>query len=153
MAYDDVKEFEGEEYKGMPVGGEHSWIYPDGLWRERKVAPDRWEFDFTSIKERERAAPAGSGCPPGTQYLWYILARQRVRKIDEDTYHTFMSGVKHKVAHRRPAWHRWSSGYPGQPSQEERIAGILEEALEGLRNRGSREDGSTAEGRGLLVSR
>jgi len=142
MAYDDVKEFEGEEYTGMPVGGEHSWIYPNGVWRERKVAPDRWEFDFTSLKERERSAPAGSGCPPGTQYLWYILARQRVRKIDEDAYHTFMSGVKHKVAHRRPAWHKWSSEYPGQASVEERIVAVLEATLAGLRDETSGTDDS-----------
>jgi len=86
MGYDDLKEFEGEEYTGMSVGGEHSWIYPHGLWRERKVAPDRWEFTFTSLKERERSAPEVSGVPPKTQYHWYILAHQRVRKIDQDTF-------------------------------------------------------------------
>ncbi len=68
MAYDDLKEFEGETYAGMAVGREHTWIYPNGLWRERKVAPDEWEFDFTSIKEREqsreaRAAVRGRGAP------------------------------------------------------------------------------------------
>ncbi len=126
MVYDDLKEFEGETYTGMPVGGEHSWIYPNGLWREQKVGPDRWEFTFTSIKERERSAPAGSGVPPNTQYHWYILAHQRVRKIDEDSYHTFMSGVKYKLAHKRPYWRRWSSEYPDQRSERERVIAILE---------------------------
>lgn len=135
MAYDDLKEFEGETYAGMAVGGEHAWIYPNGLWRESKVAPDRWTFTFTSIKERERAAPEGSGVPVGTQYHWYILADQRVRKIDADTYHTFMSGVKHKVAHKRPHWRKWSSEYPDQPSESERVVRILEETLAGLRAR------------------
>src|SRR5436309_7659474 len=133
MAYDEVKEFEGEEYTGMAVGGEHSWIYPNGLWREQKVAPDRWEFTFRSLKERERSAPAGSGCPPGTQYHWYLLAHQRVRKIDQVTYATVMTGVKNKLAHRRPEWRKWSSQYPGQASEDERLATILEDALVELR--------------------
>lgn len=133
MAYDDLKEFEGEEYSGMPVGGQHAWIYPHGLWRERKVAPDVWEFDFTSIKEREQSAPVGSGCPPNTQYHWYILAHQRVRKIDADAYHTFMSGVKYKLAHRRPHWRRWSSQYPGQEPERNRVIAILEATLARLR--------------------
>lgn len=133
MAYDDIKEFNGQKYTGMRVGGEHAWIYPNGLWRERKVAPDRWEFIFSSIKERERKAPVGSGAPPDTQYHWYILAHQRVRKIDSDTYRTFMQGVKHKLAHRRPNWHRWSNQYPQQPSEREKITAILEAALTQLR--------------------
>jgi hypothetical protein len=134
MSYDDVKEFEGEAYSGMAVGGEHSWIYPHGLWHEQKVAPDRWIFTFRSIKERERAAPAGSGADRGAQFHWYLIAHQRVRKIDADTYDTFMSGVKHKVAHRRPGWRKWSSGYPDQPSEQKRITEILEEALREVRD-------------------
>jgi len=133
MAYDDLKEFAGEEYSGMAVGGEHSWIYPNGLWRERKVAPDRWEFTFSSIKERERPAPQGSGAPPKTLYHWYLLAHQRVRKVDADTYTTFMSGLKYKVAHKRPQWRKWSSQYPGQESEQERVIAILEETLSGLK--------------------
>lgn len=137
MAFDDLKEFEGRTYTGMAVGGEHSWIYPSGLWRERKLAPDRWEFTFTSIKHRERSAPPGSGVPIGTRYHWYILAHQWVRKIDADAYHTFMSGVKYKVAHRRPNWRKWSCEYPEQPSERMKITAILEETLRLLRQEGS----------------
>lgn len=133
MAYDDFKEFRGRTYTGMRVGGEHTWIYPNGIWRECKVEPDRWDFTFSSIKERERSAPPGSGVPPGTQYYWYILAHQRVRKVDEDTYRTLMTGVKHKVAHRRPHWRTWSTGYPDQPSEREKILAILEAALAQLK--------------------
>jgi hypothetical protein len=129
MAYDDLKVYQGEEYAGMAVGGEHSWIYPNGLWREQKVAPDRWEFTFASIKERERSAPVGSGVPPNTQYHWYILAHQRVRKLDEDTYTTFMSGTKYKLAHKRPHWRKWSTQYPAQKTEHERIVEILEATL------------------------
>jgi len=134
MAYDDVKEFEGETYSGMAVGGEHTWLYPNGLWHETKVAPDKWEFTFASLKERERSAPAGSGVPVGTEYHWYILAHQRVRKIDADSYTTFMSGLKYKVAHKRPHWRKWSSEYPEQPSEREKLTAILEETLEGARS-------------------
>jgi len=129
VAYDDVKEFEGETYSGMAVGGEHTWLYPNGLWKETKVAPDRWDFTFNSIKERERSAPPGSGVPVGTQYHWYILADQRVRKIDADSYTTFMSGVKYKLAHKRPHWRKWSSEYPEQTSETEKLIDILEGTL------------------------
>src|SRR5947209_9869352 len=129
VAYDDVKEFGGETYSGMAVGGEHTWLYPNGLWRETKVAPDRWDFTFNSIKERERSAPPGSGVPVGTQYHWYILAHQRVRKIDADSYTTLMSGVKYKIAHKRPHWRKWSSEYPDQPSESQKLSDVLEETL------------------------
>lgn len=133
MAYDDLKEFAGQPYTGMSVGGQHTWVYPKGLWRERKTAPDTWEFTFSSIKQRERSAPVGSGVPLQTQYHWYILADQRVRKIDEDSYSTFMTGVKYKVAHKRPHWRKWSSEYPDQPSAIEKVVSILESTLAQLR--------------------
>lgn len=133
MAYEDVKEFEGHRYTGMSIGGEHVWTYPKGRWRERKVAPERWEFTFASVKERERSAPEGSGVPEGTQFHWYILAHQRARKVDKDCYTTFMEGVKHKIAHRRPHWRRWSSEYPDQRPERDRLVDILEAALTELR--------------------
>lgn len=133
MAYDDLKEFDGRGYTGMTVGGTHQWTYPRGIWKERKVAPDQWEFTFTSTKERERKAPVGSGAPSNTRYHWYILAHQRVRKVDSNSYSTFMTGVKYKLAHRRPTWHRWSNQYPGRPSERETIMAILEEMLDRLR--------------------
>ncbi len=137
MVYDDVKDFGGQQYTGMAVGGEHVWIYPHGLWRERKVTPDRWEFTFSSLKEREGEAPEGSGALPDTQYHWYILAHQRVRKVDKDSYTTLMEGVKYKVAHKRPHWLRWSSEYPEQPTDRERLIVILEEALARVRGESS----------------
>lgn len=133
MGYDDLKEHEGRRYTGMSVGGAHAWRYRDGLWKEVKVAPDRWEFSFESRKERMRPAPAGSGAAAGAQYHWYLLADQRVRKLDANAYATQMNGVKYKVAHKRPHWQRWSSEYPDQPSERERVIAILEEALRGLK--------------------
>jgi len=134
MAYDDLKEFHGDTYRGMAVGGQHAWIYPNGLWREEKVAPDRWDFTFVSMKERERSAPVGSGVPVGTQYHWYILAHQRVRKIDADSYTTFMSGVKYKIAHKKPYWRKWSSECPDQPSEREKLIAILQAAIDEVHN-------------------
>ncbi|MGQ9582154.1 MAG: hypothetical protein ACUVV6_01395 [Thermoplasmatota archaeon] len=136
MAYDDLKRFGERIYSGMPVGGRHVWEYPNGLWRERKVAPDRWEFSFSSMKRRATAAPEGSGAPPGTEYHWYIMAHQRVRKLDRDAYETFMEGVKHKLAHKRPHWRGWSTDYPGRPSERQMLMAILERALYELKGEG-----------------
>lgn len=134
MAYDDVKEFEGETYRGMAVGGRHRWAYTDAVWREEKVAPDRWDFTLTSVKRRDEPAPAGSGVPPLTEFHWYLLAHQWVRKIDADSYDTFMSGVKYKLAHKRPHWRDWSDAYPGNPSSQARVVRILEETLTRMRD-------------------
>jgi hypothetical protein len=134
MSYDDLKDFHGQAYSGMSVGGQHTWIYPNGRWQERKVAPDRWEFTFSSLKERERSAPDGSGVPDGTQFHWYLMAHQRVRKVDKDCYTTFMDGVKYKIAHKRPHWRKWSDEYPDQVPERERLGAILEDALASLRD-------------------
>ena len=133
MAFDDLKDFHGRAYSGMPVGGRHGWHYTDATWRERKVAPDEWEFSFRSVKRRMQSAPAGSGAPPGTLYHWYILADQRVRKIDEDSYTTFMSGLKYKIAHKRPHWRRWSCDYPDQRPERDKVVSILEATLSRLK--------------------
>ncbi len=133
MAYDELKEFDGEAYSGMAVGGRHMWHYTDAVWREEKVAPDRWDFSLTSVKRRGESAPPGSGVPPLTEYHWYLLAHQWVRKIDADSYHTFMSGVKYKLAHKRPQWRAWSDVYPGNSSSQESVIRILEDTLDRLR--------------------
>lgn len=133
MAFDGVKAFEGRPYSGMRVGGEHRWIYPGGRWSERKVAPDRWEFAFDSLKERETSAPAGSGATVGTEYHWYLLAHQWVRKLDADAYATHMEGMKHKVAHKRAHWRRWNCEYPDQVPERDRLVAILEESLAQIR--------------------
>ncbi len=133
MAYDDVKDFDGEEYTGMAVGGQHTWHYTDALWHERKTAPDKWEFTLTSVKKRDRPAPPGSGAAVFTEYHWYLLADQWVRKIDADSYTTFMSGLKYKVAHKRPHWRVWSDEYPGNASSRDHVLEILEEATDRVR--------------------
>ncbi|MDD1669523.1 MAG: hypothetical protein LUO97_06950 [Methanomicrobiales archaeon] len=133
VSYDDLKEYRGKVYSGMPVGSGHVWEYPKGIWEERKAAPDRWEFTFSSLKRRSREAPEGSGVPVGTGYHWFILAHQKVRKLDKDSYATSMEGVKFKVAHRRPHWRGWSTEYPDHEPEKEILIRILEEELERLK--------------------
>jgi hypothetical protein len=129
MSFDDPKEFNGRKYTGMVVGGEHHWQYPDGVWDKRKISPDTWSFKFTSLKQRVKAAPVGSGVPLHTGYLWYITADQKVEKLDADTYATVMEGSKFKMGHRRPYWKNWSYAYPGQLSYRQRLIKILRETL------------------------
>ncbi len=132
MGYDDLKNHDGSIYTGMSVGGFHDWKYAHGRWQERKLAPDRWTFEFRSPKIRRREAPPGSGAATSTGYHWYILADQHVRKIDKDTYDTLMTGLKFKVGHRRPRWNRWSYDYPRQKSCRERVLEILKDTVREL---------------------
>ena len=133
MAYDDAKLHRGRRYAGMRVGASHDWDYVDGRWRETKVSPDQWAFEFRSRKQRRRVAPAGTGAPEGTNYHWFLLAHQRVRKLDENAYSTMMEGMKWKVAHRRPSWPRWSSEYAEGTPARDRVIEILEETARAMR--------------------
>ena len=143
-AYDDSKQAGRRSYTGMRVGGVHHWEYPDGRWSERKVTPDRWAIHFTSTKRRKgRGAPAGSGAKVGAEYHWFILAHQRARKLDANSYATEMVGTKHLVAFRQPGWSRWSSQFRGHKSQKERLRALLQAALDSL-------DGADDPGAGLL---
>lgn len=74
--YNALKTFQGQVYSGMAVGGSHTWNYDQGVWKETKVEPDRWEIDYTSTKRRARTAPKGSGVPVGAQYHWFIVGHQ-----------------------------------------------------------------------------
>ena len=132
MSFDDLKSFNGMKYSGMSVGGAHHWNYPDGVWEETKVAPDRWKFKFTSHKRRQVPAPVGSGVPLKTQYHWYILGNQRVVKIDKDSYETVMEGMKYKIGHRRPYWKNFSYVYPGQITYRQKLIQIFREMLKQL---------------------
>lgn len=107
--YNQLKEFEGKKYMGMRVGGSHTWYYDRGEWKEKKVAPDKWEFDYAVTKRRAGHAPEGSGVPVGTEYHWYILAHQSVRKLDANNYSTSMTGLKYKLGHKRADKDDWSS--------------------------------------------
>src|SRR5215216_2730723 len=92
-SYNKYKEFEGRQYTGMKIGRSHKWYYDKGEWKEKKITPDKWEFTYAVNKRRAGHAPEGSGVPVGTEYHWYILAHQNVRKLDANNYTTSMTGL------------------------------------------------------------
>lgn len=113
-SYNKFKDFQGKVYTGMKIGRSHSWHYDKGDWKEKKLTPDLWEFNYNVQKHRAGNAPEGSGVPVGTEYHWYIVAHQNVRKLDANTYSTAMQGYKYKLSHKRADKNSWSIGYSGQ---------------------------------------
>ena len=114
----------------MRVGGIHQWYYDKGEWKEKKITPDKWEFTYATNKRRAWQAPEGSGVPVGTEYHWYPLAHQNVRKLDANSYTTSMEGLKYKLAHKRAEKGKWSST---DYAQKERLIQILEGLIERLK--------------------
>ena len=123
-SYDRFKEFQGKRYTGMAVGRRHKWKYEPGEWSEKKVTPDKWEFEYAVVKRRHGRAPEGSGAPVGTAYHWYILADQIVTKQDANSYTTEMVGVKHKLSHRRA-----DKNSASDRAQRRRLVQILKELI------------------------
>ena len=121
--YEEYKKFEGRQYTGMKVGRSHKWYYDNGEWKEKKVTPDKWEFTYAVNKKRAGQAPEGSGVPVGTEYHWYILAHQNVRKLDANSYTTSMTGLKYKLAHKRAEKEKWNVS---DNAQRKRLIQILE---------------------------
>lgn len=107
--YDAVKTFGGRAYTGMKIGRSHHWRYEEGRWKETKITPDLWEISYAVPKHRVGHAPEGSGAPVGTEYHWYILAHQHVKKLNADDYATSMTGLKVKLAHKRAGSPKWSA--------------------------------------------
>lgn len=108
QSYNSFKQFGGKAYTGMQIGQSHKWYYDQGVWRERKVTPDRWEISYSVTKRRAGKAPEGSGVPVGTGYHWFILAHQFVHKLNANDYTTAMTGLKLKVAHKRASKGEWN---------------------------------------------
>src|SRR5438309_7116632 len=125
-SYDKFKEHEGKRYTGMKVGRGNKWRYEAGDWTEKKITPDKWEFQYSVVKRRKGRAPEGSGAPLGTAYGWYILAHQIVTKLDANSYTTEMAGLKYKVAHRRADKTTWSAS---ERAQRKRLVQILREVI------------------------
>jgi hypothetical protein len=110
----------------MKVGRSHKWYYDKGEWKEKKITPDKWEFTYAVNKRRAGQAPEGSGVPVGTEYHWYILAHQNVRKLDANNYTTSMTGLKYKLAHKRAEKEKWNAS---DNAQRKRLMHILEELI------------------------
>jgi hypothetical protein len=121
--YNEYKEFEGRKYTGMKVGRSHKWYYDKGEWKEKKLTPDQWDFTFSVDKKRAGQAPEGSGVPVGTEYHWYILADQHVKKVDANRYTTAMTGIKYKISHKRAEQEDWNVS---EHAQKKRLLQILE---------------------------
>src|ERR671923_225893 len=101
-----------------------------GERKEKKIAPDKWEFTYAVDKRRAWRAPEGSGVPVGTEYHWYILAHQNVRKLDANSYATSMTGLKYKLAHRRAEKDKWNAT---DNAQRKRLIQILQELIDQLK--------------------
>lgn len=129
-SYNQFKEFEGKKYTGMKVGRTHKWYYDKGEWKEKKLTPDKWQFSYNVTKRRAGNAPEGSGVPVGTEYHWYILANQNVKKLDANNYTTSMIGLKYKLAHKREERKNWSSS---DKAQRKRLIEILQGLIEDVK--------------------
>ncbi|MFL5742476.1 MAG: hypothetical protein ACJ75B_19790 [Flavisolibacter sp.] len=128
-SYDEFKNFEGKAYTGMKVGRSHKWYYDKGEWKETKITPDLWEISYAVTKRRAGKAPEGSGVPVGTEYHWYILAHQNVRKLNADDYSTTLTGLKFKLAHKRADKNKWSGS---AKAQKNRLVKLLKNFIEQL---------------------
>jgi hypothetical protein len=128
--YNEYKDFEGKQYTGMKVGRSHKWYYDKGEWKEKKITPDKWEFTYAVNKRRAGHAPEGSGVPVGTEYHWYILAYQNVRKLDANKYTTSMTGLKYKLAHKRAEKEKWNAT---DNAQRKRLIQVLQELISQLK--------------------
>ena len=109
VSYNEFKEYEGKKYTGMKIGRGHRWNYDPGVWKETKVTPDLWQISYAVTKRRSGRAPEGSGVPVGTEYHWYVLAHQNVRKLNANDYTTSLAGMKFKIAHKRASSEKWSA--------------------------------------------
>ena len=130
--YDALKEYNGQKYTGMSVGGTHSWNYNNGTWNETKVTPNKWKFEFMCNKTRNHQAPKGTGALDKTEFHWYILADQKVIKLNENTYSTQMNGSKFKIGYKRPTWKAWDYGYKHE-LYEDKIIEILQDIIDKLK--------------------
>lgn len=128
-SYNEYKNFEGKQYTGMKVGRSHKWYYDKGEWKETKITPDLWEISYAVTKRRAGKAPEGSGVPVGTEYHWYILAHQNVRKLNANDYTTSLTGLKYKLAHKRADKDKWNTS---AKTQKKRLIKFLQEFIEQL---------------------
>src|SRR5215212_4627898 len=125
-SYNEFKDFEGQQYTGMKIGRSHKWYYDKGEWKETKITPDLWEISYAVTKRRAGKAPEGSGVPVGTEYHWYILAHQNVRKLNANDYTTTLTGLKYKLAHKRADKEKWNTT---AKTQKKRLVKLLQEFI------------------------
>ena len=131
--YNEFKIFGNQEYTGMTVGRSHKWYYDKGVWHDKKITPDEWEINYAVTKRRAGRAPKGSGVPVGTEYHWFILAHQFVKKLNANDYSTELTGIKFKVAHKRSDNPKWSVS---DTAQRKRIVRQLQKMIDRIEKEG-----------------
>lgn len=128
-SYNRYKFYQGQQYTGMTIGRSHKWYYDKGVWIDKKITPEKWMINFAVTKRRAGKAPEGSGVPVGTEYHWYILAHQMVKKLDANSYSTEINGLKFKLAHRRAEKKDWNSS---DATQKKHLIRILKAYIDEL---------------------
>ena len=88
-------------------------------------------------KRRAGRAPEGSGVPVGTEYHWYIVAHQNVKKLNANDYTTSLFGQKFKVAHKRAGNEKWSAT---PKTQRKRMIAFLRSVIADLEKQSDRAD-------------
>jgi hypothetical protein len=127
--YNRYKYFNGKQYTGMAVGRSHKWYYDKGIWLDKKLTPDKWIINFEVTKRRAGHAPEGSGVPVGTEYHWFVLAHQMVKKLNANDYSTKMNGFKFKIAHKRAEKGKWNIS---DKTQKNHLIKVLKEFIKEL---------------------
>jgi hypothetical protein len=130
-SYNRYKLFKGTQYTGMAVGRSHKWHYDKGTWIDKKITPEKWLINYEVKKRRAGKAPEGSGVPVGTEYHWYIMAHQMVKKLDANTYSTELNGLKFKLAHKRKEKEKWNVS---DKTQRKHLIRILKDFIKELKN-------------------
>src|SRR3954469_18864234 len=128
--YNQFKVYQGKQYTGMTIGRSHKWYYDKGIWIDKKITPEKWLINFEVEKRRAGKAPEGSGVPVGTEYHWYILAHQNVKKLNANDYSTTLTGLKFKLAHKRFDKEKWSTT---AKTQKKRLIKLMEEFIDQLK--------------------
>ena len=127
--YNAYKKYGGHQYTGMQIGRSHHWHYDQGDWKETKITPDLWEISYAVTKRRVGHAPENSGVPVGTEYQWYIISHQHVKKLNANDYSTEMTGLKFKLAHKRADKKSWSTK---AVTQRKHLVEFLKEIIDQL---------------------
>lgn len=79
----------------MKVGGKHRWDYRS-KWNEVKVKPGKWLIHVVQTKGRKgHQYKMNEGAKVGTKFVWFIKAKQVMRKVSPNQYKGYMRGAKY----------------------------------------------------------
>lgn len=69
VTYNEFKIFEGKQYTSMKIERSHKWNYEAGVWKEKKITPDKWEIESSANKKKVAKASESSGVTLGTESI------------------------------------------------------------------------------------